>query len=143
MIKKLDGFQSAIEMLQGLDLESQKKLIDQISKKDPEMAEKLKGHLVSFEDLKYLTTTMVMRLLKEIRIEDLGLALRASSKELIEHFSTMLSQNMRRDLEDSLRGKPRALSEVLDTQKKIIQVVLALRDKGEIVISKDKSQKFV
>jgi hypothetical protein len=50
---------------------------------------------------------------------------------------------MRRDLEDSLRGKPRALSEVLDTQKKIIQVVLALRDKGEIVISKDKSQKFV
>ncbi len=50
---------------------------------------------------------------------------------------------MKRDIEDILKGKPRPLSEVLDAQKKIMDVVLKLREKGEIVLSKDKSEKLV
>jgi flagellar motor switch protein FliG len=143
MSKKIDGFKSAVEMLQGLDLASQQSLIADIARRDPEMAVKLKQSLVTFDDLQYLTVSMMKRLLQEINLDDLGLALRGANKELTSHLLSMFSTNMRRDIEDTLKGKPRPLTEVLDAQRKIMDVVLRLREKGEVVLSKDKSEKLI
>jgi flagellar motor switch protein FliG len=140
---KVDGFKQAIEMLQGLDLAQQQSLIAEIARKDPEMAIRLKTSLVTFDDLQYLTVTMMKRLLQDIQLDDLGLALRGASKEVSDHLLSMFSTNMKRDIEDILKGKPRPLSEVMDAQKKIMDVVLKLREKGEIVLSKDKSERYV
>lgn len=141
--KKIDGLKAAIEMLQGLDLASQQALLSDIARRDPEMAIRLKQNMVTFDDLQYLTVSMMKRLLQEINLDDLGLALRGSSKEVSNHLLGMFSTGMKRDIEDILKGKPRPLSEVLEAQKKIMDVVLKLRDKGEIVLSKDKSEKLV
>ncbi|HXH30468.1 MAG TPA: FliG C-terminal domain-containing protein [Bacteriovoracaceae bacterium] len=143
MKKKFDGLKAATEMLQGLDLAAQQSLLADIARRDPEMAIKLKQNLVTFDDLRYLTVTMMKRLLQDIELDVLGLALRGASKELTDHLLGMFSTNMKRDIEDSLRGKPRPLGEVLEAQKKIMDVVTRLRDKGEIVLSKDKSEKYV
>jgi len=83
------------------------------------------------------------RLLQDINIDVLGLALRGASKELSEHLLNMFSTNRRRDVEDILKGKPRPLSDVLDAQKKIMDLVHKLRERGEIVLSKEKSEKYV
>ncbi len=141
--KKIDGLKVAIEMLQGLDLAAQQALLSDIARRDPEMAIRLKQNMVTFDDLQYLTVSMMKRLLQEINLDDLGLALRGSSKEVSNHLLGMFSTGMKRDIEDILKGKPRPLSEVLEAQKKIMDVVLKLRDKGEIVLSKDKSEKLV
>lgn len=140
---KIDGFKQAIEMLQGMGLDEQQTLLADIARRDPEMAIKLKTNLVTFDDLKYLTVTMMKRLLQDIELDDLGLALRGANKEVTDHLLDMFSVNMKRDVEDILKGKPRALSEVMDAQKKIMVVVHKLRDKGEIVLSKDKSERYV
>ena len=143
MKKKIDGLKQAIEMLQGLDLAAQQSLIAEIARKDPEMAIKLKQNLVTFDDLQYLTVSMMKRLLQDIDIDVLGLALRGANKETVDHLLNMFSTNMKRDIEDILKGKPRALSDVMDAQKKIMDVVHKLREKGEIVLSKDKSERYV
>ena len=130
-------------MLQGLDLAAQQSLLSDIARRDPEMAIKLKQNMVTFDDLQYLTVGMMKRLLQEIQLDDLGLALRGANKEFTQHLLSMFSTGMKRDIEDILKGKPRALSEVLEAQKKIMDVVLKLREKGEIVLSKDKSEKLV
>jgi len=143
MNKKIDGFKQAIEMLQGLDLAGQQSLLSEIARKDPEMAIKLKQNLVTFDDLQYLTVTMMKRLLQEINLDDLGLALRGASKEVTNHLLEMFSSGMKRDIEDILKGKPRPLSEVMEAQKKIMEAVIKLRDKGEIILSKDKSERLV
>lgn len=140
---KVDGFKQAIEMLQGLDLAQQQSLIAEIARKDPEMAIKLSASLVTFDDLKYLTVTMMKRLLQDIELDDLGLALKGANKEVTDHLLNMFSTNMKRDVEDILKGKPRPLSEVMEAQKKIMAVVHKLREKGEIVLSKDKSERYV
>ncbi len=141
--KKIDGLKAAIEMLQGLDLAAQQSLLSDIARRDPEMAIKLKQNMVTFDDLQYLTVGMMKRLLQEIQLDDLGLALRGANKEVTGHLLNMFSSGMKRDIEDILKGKPRPLSEVLEAQKKIMDVVLKLREKGEIVLSKDKSEKLV
>ncbi len=140
---KIDGFKQAIEMLQGMGLDEQQTLLADIARRDPEMAIKLKTNLVTFDDLKYLTVSMMKRLLQDIELDDLGLALRGANKEVTDHLLNMFSVNMKRDVEDILKGKPRALSEVMDAQKKIMAVVHKLREKGEIVLSKDKSERYV
>lgn len=134
---KIDGFKQAIEMLQGLDLAAQQTLLADIARKDPDMAVKLKQSLVTFDDLQYITVSMMKRLLQDIDLDVLGLALRGANKETADHLLNMFSTNMKRDIEDILKGKPRPLSEVLEAQKKIMDVVLQLRDKGEIILSKD------
>ena len=143
MKKKIDGLKQAVEMLQGLDLAAQQSVIAQIARTDPEMAIKLKQNLVTFDDLQFLTITMMKRLLVDIDLDVLGLALRGANKDLSEHLLNMFSKNMRRDVEDILKGKPRPLSEVLEAQEKIMKVVHALREKGEIILSKEKSEKLV
>jgi flagellar motor switch protein FliG len=140
---KVDGFKQAIEMLQGLDLAQQQALLADIARKDPEMAIKLKANLVTFDDLQYLTVAMMKRLLQDIELDDLGLALRGASKEVSTHLLNMFSTNMKRDVEDILKGKPRPLSEVMEAQNKIMDVVHRLREKGEIILSKDKSERYV
>ncbi len=140
---KLDGFKQAIEMLQGLGLDEQQTLLADIARKDPEMAIKLKSSLITFDDLQYLTVAMMKRLLQDIELDDLGLALRGANKEVTEHLLNMFSTNMKRDVEDILKGKPRPLSDVMEAQKKIMAVVHKLREKGEIVLSKDKSERYV
>ena len=143
MKKKIDGIKQAIEMLQGLDLAAQQSVLADIARRDPEMAIKLKKNLVTFDDLQYLTISMMKRLLQDVHLDDLGLALSGCSKEVSEHLLSMFSTGMKRDIEDILKGKPRALSEVMDAQKRIMDAVLKLREKGEIVLSKDKSEKYV
>ncbi len=143
MNKKIHGFQHAIEMLQGLDLAAQQSLIAEIARKDPEMAIKLKQGIVTFDDLQYITVSMMKRLLLDIDLNDLGLALRGANKETVNHLLEMFSTNMRRDIEDVLKGKPRPISEVLGAQSKIMDVILRLRDSGEIILSKEKSEKLV
>ncbi len=143
MNKRIDGFKQAVEMLQGLDLASQESLIAEIARRDPEMAVRLKQHVVTFDDLQYITVSMMKRLLQDIDLQVLGLALRGANRQTVDHLLSMFSTNMRRDIEEILKGKLRSLSEVLEAQRKIMEVVLKLRDKGEIVLSKEKSERLV
>lgn len=140
---KIDGLKQAIEMLQGLDLAAQQSVLADIARRDPEMAIKLKQNLVTFDDLQYLTIAMMKRLLQDVKLDDLGLALRGCSKEVSDHLLSMFSSGMKRDIDDILKGKPRPLSEVMEAQRRIMEVVLKLRETGEIVLSKDKSEKYV
>ncbi len=143
MNKRIDGFKQALEMLQGLDQTAQTNILAQIARKDPEMAIKLKSHLVTFEDLKYLTVDMMRSLLKEVDLELLGLALKTASPELVEYVSNMFSTSMRRDIEEVLKGRPRPLSEVLDAQVKIVEVMNRQQEQGVILINRNNSDKWV
>jgi len=143
MKKKIDGLKSAVEMLQGLDLAKQQAILADIAKKDPELAIKIKENLVTFDDLEFLTVSMMKRLLQEIELDDLGLALRGANRKVTNHLLEMFSSNMKRDIEDILKGKPRPLSEVLEAQQRVMKKVHELIQKGEIILSKSKSEKYV
>jgi len=141
--KKVDGFRAALELLQHLNLSEQQTLIADIARQDPEMAIRLKSQLTTFDDLQFLTPAMMAKLWPETHVRDWGLALRASSLEVKEKVLSLLSKNNRADVEELLRDKPKPLPEVLEAQKRIMDVVLKMKEKGEIVLSKDKSERYV
>ncbi len=129
------GLKAAAQMLQRLDPKARERILDEIAKKDHRVYEHIKNNLVTFPDLIYLTPQMIRDLLREIPLEQLGLALRGSEKKLIDHFLVNMSQNNQVDVTDVLKGKPRPLSEVLEAQDKILAIVLVKIEKGQIVLN--------
>jgi len=86
---------------------------------------------------------MMARLLQETKLDVWGLALRGTHPNIARHILSLVSHNNQVDIEDTLKGPPRPLSEVMDAQKSIMAVVMKLKEKGEIVLSKDKSGQLV
>jgi flagellar motor switch protein FliG len=86
---------------------------------------------------------MMKRLLKDVPLDVFALALRGANKQTVNHILNMFSTNMKNEIEEILKGKPRPLTEVLEAQNKIMKLVQNLAEKGEIILSKDKSQRYV
>jgi len=131
------GVKEAAKMLAGLDPQAQERILAEISDKDPRMAEAIREGLVVMEDLQYLTVSMIQELLLEIKLSDLGLALRICSPELRDHITGNVSKNMREEINDVLNGKPQSVSKVYEATARIMQVVKDKMSKGQIVLKKD------
>lgn len=137
------GVKEAAKMLAGLSRSAREKILDIISKKDPRMAEVLHKSMYSFEDLQYLTPLMLIELLREIKIADMGLALRISSGELKDFMLKNTPRGMRQEMEEILSGPPQLASKVEDAQEKIMSVVRAKLELGVFIINKESSEKLV
>lgn len=131
------GIKEAAKLLVGLGLNAQKKILEQIKAKDPIMAEKLTAHLVSMEDLGHLTPSMLVGLLRDVNLEEFGLALRTVDTAIVDKIMSMVSTGIRLDIEDGLKGKPRKVSDVESAQEKILKILKEKIDKGHIVINPD------
>ena len=137
------GVKEAAKMLAGLSKSAREKILDIISKKDPRMAEVLHKSMYTFEDLQYLTPLMLIELLREVKISDMGLALRISSNELKNFLLQNSPRGMRQEMEDILTGPPQLASSVEDAQERIMVIVRAKIEKGQLIINKDNSEKLV
>lgn len=136
MIKFDGGLEAAARMLAGLDPSSRARILQEITAKDPNMAMALKNAMVTFEDLALVTVKQLQELLREIKIADLALGLRAASKELKDHFYNTLPKSLCREIDEVLLGPPRPLEQVLEAQEKVLSVVRTKIDRGELVLSR-------
>lgn len=129
------GVKEAAKLLIGLGQTAQKKILAQIKAKDPVMAKKLEANLVSMEDLRYLTPSMLVGLLRDVSLEEFGLALRTVDSDTVSKIMGMVSTGIRLDIEDGLKGKPRKVSDVEQAQENILKILKEKIDKGHIVIN--------
>lgn len=137
------GVMMAAKMLAHLDLASRKRILEYIARANPEIAEELKRNMVTFEDLTYLTLKMLQELLREIKIDDLALALRAGSDKLKQHILSNVSSNIRKDIEDVLSGPPQKSSKINEAMERIMSIVRVKVDRGELILDKTGSEKYV
>lgn len=142
MAEKKFGFIQALEILRGLDVVSQKRLLENLSQKDPELAEELKNELIQFTDLIHLTDQMIQELIKMAGMKKLALALRGQEERLVDHFAKNMSSNNKKDLHEHLLSGPKKLSDVQEAQQEILNIVSEKVSQGVFSVSPDK-QDFV
>lgn len=140
---KKSGFEQALEMLAGLDEKGRQRILNDIQKKDPEMAQALKENMVRFEDLIHLTPKTFQELLQEIKIQDLALGLRMGSRELKNKLLAQMSSNLRKDVEEILLGPPRGAQEVQEAVEQVMIVVRRKVESGELVLKSDDGETYV
>lgn len=137
------GVKEAAKMLAGLSRSAREKVLEIISKKDPVMANALHKSMYTFEDLQFLTPLMLIELLRELKIPDMGMALRIASPELKDFILKNSPRGMRQEMEEIMLGPPQLASKVEEAQERIMTLVRAKIDRGQLVINKDSSETLV
>lgn len=113
----------------------EKELLDGIGKLDPELCEEIKGLMFVFEDIMHLDDKTLQRILREVEVKELALALKAASAELKDRIHSVMSQRAVNALSEEMEMLgPVRLRDVEAAQAGIVKVIRALEEAGEIVL---------
>jgi flagellar motor switch protein FliG len=133
-----------VEILNSVDRTTEKNILSDLEKTQPELAELVKSNLFVFEDLITLDTNSIQRVLREVNNEELVLALKGASEEvtsvLFANLSKRAAETIREDIE--YMG-PVRLSAVEEAQQRIVGVIRRLEDAGEIIIGRGDSDSLI
>ncbi len=131
----LGGIQMAAEILNNCDKRTEENILQVMEDHDPEMAEKVRKLMFVFEDLVAVPDAGIREILKEVRNEELTMALKTASDELKKKIFKNLSQRAAQMLEEdlSIMG-PVRLSDVETAQQNVINVARRLEKEGKIFL---------
>jgi flagellar motor switch protein FliG len=112
---------------------------------DAELAEKVRKLMFVFEDLLHVNDGGIRELLKEIRNEELTMALKTASEDLKAKIFKNLSQRAAQMLQEDIGMMgPARLSEVEAAQQAVLVVARRLEKDGKLVMAgKDGGEAFV
>jgi flagellar motor switch protein FliG len=134
--ESLGGVETAAEILNQLDQKTESAILERIESEREELAEEIRQSMFVFEDLAHLDDRSIRALLKEISNDELTLALKTASEELVEKIFGNVSQRaaemMREDME--VMG-PVRLRDVEQAQLNIIKTARRLEGEGKIFLA--------
>ena len=131
------GVQSIVEILNKVDRNTERNITEGLEREDAELAEKVKSNMFVFEDIIMLDDGAIQRVLREVDVKDLALALKGCSEEV----SNTIFRNQSKRAADSLRDDiqflgPVRLVDVEKAQQKIVSTIRKLENENVIVISR-------
>jgi flagellar motor switch protein FliG len=104
---------------------------------DAEITDKIAELMFVFDDLLSLDDRGMQRLIREISVDTLVVALKGVDDELQEKFFSNMSSRAADMLREDLEAKgPMKLAEVEAAQKEILGTAKQLADEGELMIGK-------
>ncbi len=141
---KVEGMKIAAGIIGYLDSNVEAEVLDRITEEDEEMGNNIRDLMFIFDNLLSISDRDMQRLLQEVAVDKLVIALKGASEEMknkiTSNMSSRASEMLLEDLE--LKG-PVRLSEVEDVQKEILQVAINLGADGTIVLGGKGGDEYV
>jgi flagellar motor switch protein FliG len=138
------GIKHFVEILNRVDRNTEKTVIEYLEGEDPELAEEVKRQMFLFEDIVILDDRSIQRVLREIDSKDLALALKGAGEEvkqkIFKNMSARASQMLKEDME--FMG-PVRVRDVEQAQQRIVSVIRRLDETGEIVVSRGGEEELI
>ena len=132
---QIGGPQKVAEILNLADSASEKQVMSGLSEGDPELAEQVQALMFTFDDLEYIETMGIQRILAQAKQTDIILALKAASDTLKEKFLSSVSSRNAESIAEELAIMGRVpLKDVEEAQQKLVGIAKDLEESGEIVI---------
>lgn len=132
----LGGIQTVAEILNHSDRRTGENIMQAMEDYDADLAEKVRKLMFVFDDLVTINDAGIRELLREVKNEELILALKTASDELKSKIFKNLSQRAVQMMEEemSVMG-PVRLSDVELAQQNILNVARRLEKEGKIVLA--------
>jgi flagellar motor switch protein FliG len=138
------GTETVAEVLNRVDPTTQKEILERLDDASPDLAEKIRALMFTFEDLVSVDDRGLQRIIQEIEQKDLVLALKAASEEIAgkifknmsERTSTIVKQEM------EFMG-PVRVRDVEEAQRRIVGVARRLEEAGEIIVARGGGDQIV
>ncbi|MEE4108693.1 MAG: flagellar motor switch protein FliG [Halieaceae bacterium] len=135
--RALDGKSSAAAIMNSVDADLEASVMEAMRQNDEDLTEKIAELMFVFEDLMGLDDRGMQRLIREISVDTLVVALKGVDAELQEKFFGNMSSRAADMLREDLDAKgPMKLAEVEAAQKEILATTKQLADEGELMIGK-------
>ncbi len=130
------GVEMVAEMLNNMEKTYEKNILDELSETQPELADRIRQKMFTFDDLINVDGRGIQQILKEIENETLVIALKATSEELKCKIFGNMSKRAASMVEEDLQTKgPMRLSEVERAQMQIVNIAMRLEEEGKIIIA--------
>lgn len=134
---KLGGVESLVDILNQVDRATEKNITECLEREDAELAEKIKSSMFVFEDIISLDDVSIQRVLREVEVKELALAIKGCSEEVAEAIYRNQSKRAAASLKEDIEFLgPVRLLDVEKAQQKIVSIIRRLEDAGEIILSR-------
>ncbi len=141
---KAGGPKALVDLLNRVDRQTERLILDSLNENNPEMAETVKNMMFVFEDIVQLDDRAIQAILKEVDVKELATALKGVSQEVQEKiFGNMSERAMNMLKEDMEFMGPVKLRSVEESQQKIVATIRRLEESGEISIGRGEDEVLV
>lgn len=137
-------FKTVAQMLNISDPSLSKGVLERLAKESPQIANEIQSLMFVFDDLVKVDKKGMQKILGEVDKNDLALALRAAAPEISTYIFDNMSARARDNLKEEMEmmgAKP--LSEIEAAQKRILQLVRQMEEKGDIQVNRGNSEAMV
>ena len=130
------GIDAVVAIVNSSDRTTERNIMEHLEENDPELAEEIKKRLFVFEDIIRLDDRSLQRVLREVDMKELGLALKGATEELRTKFFKNMSKRAAEMLQEDMDYMgPVRVKDVEESQQKVVNIVRGLEEQGEIVIA--------
>lgn len=137
-------YKTVAQMLNISDPSLSKSILDRLNRESPQLANEIQALMFVFDDLGKINDKDMQKVLGQIDKGDLVLALRAAEPTVKAKMMNNLSSRARDGVTEELENMgPRPLHEIEEAQKRILQAVRAMEEKGEIQVNRGQQEAMV
>ncbi|MFN3872132.1 MAG: flagellar motor switch protein FliG [Ignavibacterium sp.] len=135
-VSKIGGSKSLANILNRLNINLTKEILEQLEINDPDVAAEVKRLMFMFEDIINIQDKDIQKILKEVDRKDLALALKVADDALRNKIFSNMSERAADLLKEELQYMGMVkLKEVEAAQSKIIDIIKSLEESGEISLN--------
>lgn len=135
------GPASVANLLNSLKKEQKNGLLENLEKKDDALVKSIQKYLFTFEDLLTLKKEDVQKIIREVDTNDLVLALKGASKELLELILKSMSKRAAESLKEELENLgPAKVKDVEAARDKVVAAVRQLESNGQLVLGEGEDE---
>lgn len=143
-VETSSGFDSLLDILNKVDGRTEKNIMNFLETENNDLAEKVKASMFAFEDIVELDSLSIQRILKEVNLKDVAVALKGGEDEISEIIFRNQSIRAAEVLKEEigLLGAVK-VSQVDEAKRNIVKVIRRLEREGIISIAKGAEEEFV
>lgn len=142
--QRRDSHELMAEIFNNLDRNSESRILGALEERNRESADRIRGLMFTFDDLKRLDGPGVQVLLRGVEKDKLALALKGASQELRDMFLNNMTERAAKLLRDDIAAMgPVRLKDVDEAQGIIVLAAKELAAQGQIQLAEGRDEEMV
>ena len=136
-VTEIGGVETLVGMLNQVDRTTEKNITESLEIEDSELADRVKSSMFIFEDIISIDDVYIQRILREVDVKELALALKGSSGEVAETIFRNQSKRAAASLKEDMEFLgPVRLMDVEKAQQGIVSIIRRLEEANEIILAR-------
>ena len=128
------GVQNVVEILNSVDRGTEKHIMDELDRTNPELSEEIRKRMFVFEDIVTLDNRSIQRIIREIDNSQWAIALKGASEEVREVIFANMSKRLVEMIKEDIDFMgPVRVRDIEEAQQNIVNVIRRLEEDGEII----------